>query len=97
MLDGLMIVVLINCRIHRVLRVLHILLHYELLPDGYDFREETASLLDRILLSKELSHIVVAAAQENALWPMLLALEEDTLREFLKGLLVSFWFILSKE
>lgn len=79
MLDGLVIIVLVNGRVHRILRILHVLLRDKLFPDAHDFGKKASCLLYRILLPKELTHVVIAAAQIDTLRPMLLALKEYSL------------------
>ena len=97
MLDGLVIIILVNGRVHRILRILHVLLGNKLFPDAHDFGEKASCLLYRILLSKKLTHVVITAAQVDTLWPMLLALEEYSLGQLLKSFLLCFRLILRKE
>lgn len=92
-----MIIVFVDCGIHGVLRILHILLGDELFPNADNFGEKTACLLYRLLLPKEFSHVVVAAAKVDALWAMLLALKENALGELLKGLFMGFWLVLGQK
>jgi len=64
---------------------------YKFLPDLNDFGEKTSSFLNRFLLSEKLAHIEVRAAEINALWAVLFALEKDALGKLFKCLLVGLW------
>ena len=78
MLDGLVVVVVIDCRRLRILD-LQILLKDELLPELNDFREETPCLLDGVFLLKQQTHVVVTTEEIDRLGAVLFTLNKDGL------------------
>lgn len=92
-----LVIVVIDNGLDRVLRVLVVFFNDKLLPDSGDLVKEASRLLNRVLLLEKLAHIVITAAQVNALRAVLLALQVDALRELLQGLLMCLLFFLRQE
>ena len=81
-----------------ILRHYHqIILYDEVSPDLYDFLEEGFSIDKLSGLLEQLSHVVVAFAQIDALRAMLLALHINAAGQFFQGLLMSIRSVLSHE
>jgi len=94
-LNGLVIVVLVYRLVCNSSE--QISLCYVFFPNLNNFGEERSGFLNWFFVSEKLTHVIVRTTEVETLRAVLFAFQEDTIRQFFKGFLVSFRFGLGQK
>ena len=62
MLEGFLVIVIVDDRLLRVLHILEVFVDDKLLPYGGDLEEKASCFLNGIFLLEQFSHVVITAA-----------------------------------